>query len=70
MTMVYYSHTSKQPNMRITVPSENFTKNGPKENNSLETDMTRLVTLIALVGWRQDCSEFNQPLLTLTLSQA
>ena len=70
MTMVYYPHTSKQPNMSITVLTENFTKNGPKENKSLETDMTRLVTLIALVGWRQDCSEFNQPLLKLTLSQA
>ena len=70
MTMVYYPHTSKQPNMRITVLCESFTKNGPKENKSLETDMTRLVTVISVVEWRQDCSEFNQPLLKLTLTQA
>lgn len=68
--MVYYPHTPKEPNTRVTVLSENFTKHGPKESKSLETDMRRLVTVISLVEWRQGCSEFNQPLLKLTLAQA
>ena len=70
ITMVYYPHTPREPNTRVTVLSQNFTKPGPKENRSFETDMRRLVTVISLVEWRQGCSEFNQPLLKLTLAQA